>query len=189
MKGIYDRKVVERHFSPGDHVLVLLPVPGNPLSARFQGPYEIEKKTGNLDYVFKTPDRRKKSQLCHINMIKPYHSRENAQALVVVPSDELGCDVNSKESHEVENECHQIKTCNSEVLADLDSKLGHLPENEKCVISELLKRYTCIFPDVPSRTHIATHDVDVGDAAPVKQHHIGSVLNSLLKYKMRYHIC
>jgi len=30
--------------------------------------------------------------------------------------------------------------------------------------------HICLFPDVPNRTTIAYHDVDVGDATPVKQH-------------------
>ena len=73
MKTWYDRKSRERSFSPGDKVLVLLPVSGQPLQARFIGPYVIDCKVGNLDYIVLTPDRRKTKQLCHINMLKPYH--------------------------------------------------------------------------------------------------------------------
>ena len=88
MKTWYDKNAKERQFKPGDKVLVLLPIRGNPLQAKFHGPYQVEKKVNELDYVVKTPDRRKSSQLCHINMIKPYYER--GKPLV---SDNIMCDV------------------------------------------------------------------------------------------------
>ena len=39
MKVWYDRKTRSRCFEPGDRVLVLLPVVGNPLQAKYSGPY------------------------------------------------------------------------------------------------------------------------------------------------------
>ena len=52
----------------------------------------------------------------------------------------------------------------------LDSKLDHLLPDQKQEIAEIIKQYKDLFPDVPNKTHIACHDVDVGDAAPIKQH-------------------
>ena len=43
MKQKYDVDAVERNFKPGQKVLALLPVPGNPLNSRFFGPYVIQK--------------------------------------------------------------------------------------------------------------------------------------------------
>lgn len=43
MKNLYDKKAVSRIFKPGDKVMVLLPIAGSALSARFSGPYVIEK--------------------------------------------------------------------------------------------------------------------------------------------------
>lgn len=37
-------------------------------------------------------------------------------------------------------------------------------------MTELLLKYKNLFPDLPKRTHVATHDVDVGDAPLIKQH-------------------
>ena len=37
-------------------------------------------------------------------------------------------------------------------------------------MKELILKYSNLFPDVPKRTTIASHDVDVGDAQPIKQH-------------------
>ena len=59
MKERYDVDAVERSFKPGQKVLAMLPVPGNPLRSRFFGPYEIQKKLNDLNYIVVTPDRRK----------------------------------------------------------------------------------------------------------------------------------
>ena len=44
MKVWYDRKAKSRCFEPGDRVLVLFPVVGNPLPAKYSGPYKVVKK-------------------------------------------------------------------------------------------------------------------------------------------------
>ena len=45
-------------------------VPGRPLQARYYGPYTVEKKLSDVNYIVNTPGRRKQKQLCHINMLK-----------------------------------------------------------------------------------------------------------------------
>nr|XP_043872779.1 uncharacterized protein LOC122761638 isoform X1 [Solea senegalensis] len=79
MKERFDRKAVKREFEPGERVLVLLPTPGSALTARFSGPYVIKSKVSDTNYVIHTPERRRKVRLCHINMLKSYHSREANQ--------------------------------------------------------------------------------------------------------------
>ena len=67
-------------------MLVLFPLQGNPLQARFHGPYEIQAKVSNLNCVVKTPARRKPTQLCHINMLKPYYDPSVETVSMVVDS-------------------------------------------------------------------------------------------------------
>ncbi len=54
-------------------VLVLLPIPGEPLRAKFCGPYTIDKKLSDVDYTVCTPDRIKTKKLCHVSLLKGYH--------------------------------------------------------------------------------------------------------------------
>jgi len=61
-----------RSFIPGDKVLVLLPIPGKPLHAKFHGPYIVGEQLGPVDYVISTPDRRKTKRVCHVNLLKKY---------------------------------------------------------------------------------------------------------------------
>ena len=79
MKTWYDKRARKRSFATGDQVLLLLPAPGNPLNVKIFGPYEVEAKVSEVNYLLKTPDRKRKKRLCHINMIKPYFSREKKE--------------------------------------------------------------------------------------------------------------
>ena len=77
MKKNFDKNTKERSFKSGDKVLALLPVPGRPLQARYFGPYTVEKKASDLNYIITTPNRRKQKQLCHVNMLKEYVDRDS----------------------------------------------------------------------------------------------------------------
>ena len=56
--------------------LALLPAPGKPLQARYFGPYIVKEKVSDLNYIVITPDRRKTTHLCLINMLKSYVNRD-----------------------------------------------------------------------------------------------------------------
>ena len=57
-KTWYDKRAVSRTFSPGEKVLILLPVPGKPLHAKYHGPYMVLEQLGPVDYVIETPESR-----------------------------------------------------------------------------------------------------------------------------------
>ena len=63
MKARYDNQVIDRKFKLGDKVLALLPIPVRLLQARYFGPYTIDKKTSDLNYIINTPGRRKNKQM------------------------------------------------------------------------------------------------------------------------------
>ena len=65
MKQNYDKNTKERSFKSGDKVLALLPIPGRPLQDRYFGPYTVEKKASDLNYIITTSDRRKQIQMLH----------------------------------------------------------------------------------------------------------------------------
>ena len=48
---------------------LLFCIPGKPLQARYYGPYTVDKKLSDVNYIVNTPGRRKQKQLCHINML------------------------------------------------------------------------------------------------------------------------
>ncbi|XP_037790087.1 uncharacterized protein LOC119585534 [Penaeus monodon] len=66
MKAWYDSGAQSRSFSPGEKVMVFLPVPWQSLKACYFGPCIVEKKLSDLNYVIQTPGKRKQSRLCHM---------------------------------------------------------------------------------------------------------------------------
>ena len=83
MKVLYDRKTKSRCFEPGDMVLVLFPVVGNPLQAKYSGPYKVAKKIIDTNYLVRTPGRCQETQVCHINMLKAYHEKPKPELVTL----------------------------------------------------------------------------------------------------------
>jgi len=75
-KTWYDKKARARSFEPGQEILAFLPLPNNPLQAKFCDPYTILEKLGPVDYLIDTPNRRKQKRVCHVNLLKPYRRRD-----------------------------------------------------------------------------------------------------------------
>ena len=202
MKVWYDRKAKSRCFEPGDRVLVLFPVVGNPLQAKYTGPYKVVKKISDTNYLVKTPDRRKETQVCHINMLKAYHEKPKPE--LVTLNNRLGLEspthskdcvgqvAEKEEDTESEvrlgNDQQPIKLQNSQILNDLGTKLSHLPLVQRKELAEVITQYREVFPDVPSKTNLIEHDVDVGDSAPIKQHpyRVSPMKKELLDKEVQY---
>ena len=65
-------------------------------------------------------------------------------------------------------EC-KIRLSNSEILDALKTKLSHVPPEKRVSLIELPLKYKSVFPDA-NRTNVLMHDVNVGNALPIKQH-------------------
>ena len=167
MKVWYDRKAKSRCFAPGDRVLVLFPVVGNPLQAKYSGPYKVVKKISDTNYLVKTPGRRKETQVCHINMLKAYHEKPKPE--LVTLNNRLGLESPTHSKHcvgqvaekeedtesevRLGNDQQPIKLQNSQILNDLGTKLSHLPLVQRKKLAEVITQYREVFPDVPSKTN------------------------------------
>ena len=153
MKQWYNEKARFCTFQPGDQVLVLLPVHGQPLQAHYCGPYTIERKVNEVDYIVKTPGRQKERRMCHVNMLKLYHGREAFDLSGVVA---LSCIAKNSEQDITIDDCKEIgrspRLKNFDVLMNLEQKLSHLPIQEKEMLKEFLWEFTVLFPDVPGKT-------------------------------------
>ena len=170
MKARYDRNTELRKFEPGDEVLLFLPVPGHPLTAKYYGPYEVEKMENELNYVVKTPDRRKPRQRCHINMMKQYHKRDKVHVQLNDAVDVVNAVIDVPEPDSHEDVGTPMKLNNSDILSRINNKLAHLNTRQIGELSHEIKNHAKIFQDVPGQTTVIYHDVDIGDAQPIKQH-------------------
>ena len=200
MKRRYDRSAVPRHFQVGDKVLALLPIPGSALSARFSGPYEVCNRLSDTDYVIRTPERRRKTRVCHINMLKRYFSRgENNRSSAETPVVVGGCaalivaeDAAEPADDEVQLMGHPtrqgVRLPNSEMLEALPSRLDHLSTEQQGDVTNLINRFPSLFNDVPTQTNVLQHHIDVNNAKPIKQHpyRVNPVKRGLMKVEAEY---
>ena len=116
-----------------------MPIPGRPLQARYFGPYTVEKKASDFNYIITTPDRRKQKQLCHTNMLNEYVDRDslnvapvNLISLVPQNQSEMNCkevDWEEMNFHKTDPTCSKLQ--NFDILKDLDKKLSHLDQTQR----------------------------------------------------------
>lgn len=145
MKVRYDINSQTRSFKPGDQVLALLPIPGKPLQARYFGPYIVEKKVSDLNYIILTPGRQKQKQMCHVNMLKLYIDRNSqnvSKPVSVVHSVPPDLDINNLVSDsEIETKVDHCltKLNNSDILRNIDGKFIHLEPDQKAQLKQLVR--------------------------------------------------
>uniref|UniRef100_A0A1A8GVS8 Gypsy retrotransposon integrase-like protein 1 n=2 Tax=Nothobranchius korthausae TaxID=1143690 RepID=A0A1A8GVS8_9TELE len=173
MKAYFDKKAEPRDFSPGDMVLILNPVAEHTLSVKFSGPFPVVRKLTDTTYLIQTPERRQKERVCHINMLKRYHTPLRSAE---TSSEVMVCAAISSELKPEEDIPPHLDKCvgprleNSQVLTQLPTKLEYLEPNLKRELLSLINNHLKLFSDVPSRTHLIEHDVVTSRDKPIKQH-------------------
>lgn len=157
----WQTKAVLRSFKPGDEVLFFLPIPGSPLKSKYIGPYKVERKLGKVNYVISTPDRKKDTQMIHVNLIKPYFSR------LVEEGDQKTMTVISVERREAEPE--------TEFNYDVLPSISPNPVNSQYKhISSLLSEFPKVTADLPGSCCYIHHvsscnlDRDLSNRRPIK---------------------
>jgi hypothetical protein len=70
-----------------EQVLLLLPLIGKPLQAKYCGPYRVKERLGPVDYRVSTPDRRKVERVVHVNLMKRYNARMHEKMDLCIDDD------------------------------------------------------------------------------------------------------
>ena len=188
MKRNFDTKTQERSFVTGQKVLVFLPLQNDPLKAKFFGPYAILKKLSPVNYLIATPDRRKKTRLCHINTLKAYFNREGEE-IPTTPVPILSASHTCEEAQAEFTGPITPKFKNSEILQNLDQYLSHLDEDQKSDIKQVMAESSKVFGDNPTVTNLIEHDIEVLESSrPMKQrpYRVNPVKQELIKKEISY---
>ena len=168
-KRHYDRKAKPRRLEVGDRVLILLPTDSNKLLMQWRGPYTVESRVGANDCRVKIGS---KTKTYHVNMLKKYISREPEGN--VVPVDDIdGATV------AVAGVIHQDIDPELGEVPDLegyrqregvrDVKLGdELPEDQRRVQKDLVRRYPDTFTDMPGETDVIQNQIRLTDDTPIR---------------------
>ena len=158
----------------------------------YYGPYTVDKKLSDVNYIVNTPGRCKQKQLCHINMLVKYIDRDSSVISPVnivntVPPEQNQMD--SEDINFVKSDPAASKLKNSDILKDLDQKLSHLSTDKRLELKQLILEYEHLFPDIPSKTDTIYHDVELIDGSkPLKQHpyRMNPVKQQILREEVQY---
>jgi len=143
-KQYYDLKSRVVEFEEGDLVLVLLPLIGKQLQARFCGPYKVVQRLHEVDYVIATPHRGKTKRVIHVNLLKKFVSRD--EVLVEPGSVSELVAVNLISNVESNNAVSSVTVS--------DVSLSHLEDDQQVQLRQLLVRYADVFSDVSGKTNL-----------------------------------
>lgn len=194
MKRLYDRTVERRVFVPGDQVLVLRPMVSSPFEAKFDGPFVVKRKLTDENYEVSMPLRKKSVKRCHVNLLKPYYEKENSTSLhpalsaVSIGGGNVSLVGEEEETISPDDCVFRGRLNNSESLHNLAFTLRHLSPVRCQELCDLLRSFPELFGDAPSRTDWVEHDIDVGDAKPIKQrfYRVAPEKRELMEKEIKY---
>ena len=161
----YDKKARDRSYEPGQLVLVCLPLRSSPLEAKYCGPYRILQRLGPVNYLVATPNRRKIQRVCHINMLKPYVERQSILSNTVLMDNDI--DSNTGEAVLLSELSEANASDMGPSASDVDPgfALDHLEPEQKSQLKTLLLQYADIFNDMPGRTTLCSHSIQLLEGA------------------------
>ena len=183
----YNKKARPRSYQEGDEVLLLLHTDSNKLLMHWKGPFKIVKKCNKMNYQIDLGHRK---QTFHINLLKKYHRREQGEnddklcsCDVIDVRDNLGVfdiaavAVIEEEVDEEANLDHHFAVTNDELLhlPPLESKEKHTDVNiskernplQKEEAKTLCGNFQDVLTDIPGRTNLGEHSMQVTDDEPV----------------------
>ncbi len=141
---LYNRGARLRNFTPGDKVLVLLPTSSSKLLAKWQGPFEVTRRVGDLNYEVVRTDRSGAHQIYHLNLLKKWNEVEPVMLATVVGSEEdLGPEASPK-------------------VPSLTLAPGgdHLSISQLTDVARLQREFADVFSPRPGRTNLIQHHIE-----------------------------
>lgn len=130
----------------------MLPTSDSKLLAKWQGPFEVQKKLGPTTYKVSTPGLQRGSRVLHVNLLKEWIPRtENKTEGLLI--------------HSVDEEEEVNDYLPSVTVSVLD--LSHLTSEQQSQVTPLIN--SDIFQKYPGRTSLVEHDIVLKPDAAVKR--------------------
>ncbi len=149
---LYNRGARLRNFTPGDKVLVLLPTSSSKLLAKWQGPFEVTRQVGGLNYEVVRTDRSGARQIYHLNLLKKWNEVEPVMLATVVSNEEdLGPEASLK-------------------VPSLTLAPGgdHLSPSQLTDVARLQREFADVFSPRPGRTNLIQHHIETEPGVVVR---------------------
>ncbi|GFN97038.1 reverse transcriptase [Plakobranchus ocellatus] len=156
-----DRGAELRSLKPDDKVLVLLPQTKNKLLMRWQGPYIVRERISKVDYVVNVKGIDK---VYHINILKPYHEREEEGNAFMSLGVAL---INDDCSSQTETMSLKIPPMvQSEYVKDVNVS-NTIPDHIRTHLDTLLTDNADILTDLPDQSDLGGHAIKLKDEQPI----------------------
>jgi hypothetical protein len=101
---------------------------------------------------------------CYQTFVQSISTFANVETLENCTENEISVESREKDFNQI------IRLKNSEILANLDAKIGYLDSHQREQIQQLMAIYPSIFMDVLKKATAAFHVVIMGNIVPIKQH-------------------
>ena len=176
MKKHYDKTAIERSLTPGDKVLVFLPVGAGKLDSKWQGPYIVNRRVNEVNYEIIMDDKRKKKRILHINLCKRWYDRADIDGVgqcmyVTGVVNEIVATSNGDEqfsdaqfsTNDICPAYEQTQTWEDVNISDTLSK------TQVDDVQALLQKHSDMFSDVPGKTHLVQHTIETVNDKPIRQ--------------------
>ncbi|KAL5020859.1 hypothetical protein ScPMuIL_000014, partial [Solemya velum] len=166
-KQHYDKKSRSRTLGIGSKVLILLPTDNNKLLMHWKGPFSVKEVCGQNDYRIEVNDKVK---TYHINMLKEYVEREPEDkgvlakvGLAVVETDNQESDIEHISDNMIIPLLQQTETIDDVKVSD------ELTADQQKQVRSILEKYEDVFTDIPGRTHLIEHDIQLTSTEPIRR--------------------
>lgn len=178
-RSYFDVKSQNRHFKPGDEVLVLLPDKTSKLLMAWRGPYSVLERRNQVDYLI---DENGNPKLYHVNLLKKYTRRSQMVQAQLLDEEFVLPDV-----LEPLQTVHQCVIEDDEVGMELPltpdggstaAVLGsegnglhvspNLNQAQKDDVSKLALSYNDVFSKSPGCTDLIKHDICLSSTEKIR---------------------
>ncbi|MDW0176561.1 MAG: RNase H-like domain-containing protein, partial [Nitrososphaeraceae archaeon] len=161
----YDKNAVKREFKEGDLVLIFATSKLNKLSEQWIGPGTVESKISDTNYIVSIPGRKEdRSQIYHINMLKPYYKRPEIVNF-------LACSETTDHT-DLEIEFPILESdpniFNFGSIVQENQLEYRLESHQIQQLQDLLRRYWKSFSNEPGMTHLVEHDIKLINDKPIR---------------------
>lgn len=180
-KKWYDRNAMKREFNEGDSVLVFSANQPHKLAPQWRGPGTIEKKLSDTNYVVSFEGKQDMNKVYHINMLKPYFRRPEVVNIV------NQFDNDSTTSSELEEDFPYMladpNVFDFREIIETNGLKEKLNDEQIGQLETLLLKYCSIFSNIPGKTNLVEHDIELISDKPIKHksYRMTNRQNDLLK--------
>ncbi|XP_061757255.1 uncharacterized protein LOC133553258 [Nerophis ophidion] len=148
---LYNKGTQLRQFSQGEKVLVLLPTSSSELLAKWQGPFVVTRRVGDVDYEVRQSDRGGATLIYYLNLLKGWREAEPVSMVTAIAEDEeVGPEV--------------PPSPRSSLLRCDDN----LTPSQKADVVNLQQHFADMFSPLPGRMNLTQHHIETSTGVTVR---------------------